>query len=194
MITDASVEVGPALFISLLIITLSFIPIFTLEGQEGRLFGPLAFTKTYAMAGAALLAIVVIPILMGYWIRGKIPPESSNPLNRFLIRVYHPLLLKVLHWPKTTLLVAALSVLTVLWPLNKVGGEFLPQINEGDLLYMPSANAAGDFRSRGGEHAAKKRQADYERTGSGAGIWQNRESGNRHRFSSTGDGRNDYPA
>ncbi len=131
VITDASVEVGPALFISLLIITLSFIPIFTLEGQEGRLFGPLAFTKTYAMAGAALLAIVVIPILMGYWIRGKIPPESSNPLNRFLIRVYHPLLLKVLHWPKTTLLVAALSVLTVLWPLNKVGGEFLPQINEG---------------------------------------------------------------
>lgn len=124
VITDASVEVGPALFISLLIITLSFIPIFTLEGQEGRLFGPLAFTKTYAMAGAALLAIVVIPILMGYWIRGKIPPESSNPLNRFLIRVYHPLLLKVLHWPKTTLLVAALSVLTVLWPLNKVGGEF----------------------------------------------------------------------
>ncbi len=140
VITDASVEVGPALFISLLIITLSFIPIFTLEGPEGRLFGPLAFTKTYAMAGAALLAIVVIPILMGYWIRGKIPPESSNPLNRFLIRVYHPLLLKVLHWPKTktTLLVAALSVLTVLWPLNKVGGEFLPQINEGDLLYMPS--------------------------------------------------------
>ena len=138
VITDASVEVGPALFISLLIITLSFIPIFTLEGQEGHLFGPLAFTKTYAMAGAALLAIVVIPILMGYWIRGKIPPESSNPLNRFLIRVYHPLLLKVLHWPKTTLLVAALSVLTVLWPLNKVGGEFLPQINEGDLLYMPS--------------------------------------------------------
>lgn len=100
VITDASVEVGPALFISLLIITLSFIPIFTLEGQEGRLFGPLAFTKTYAMAGAALLAIIVIPILMGYWIRGKIPPESSNPLNRFLIRAYHPLLLKVLHWPK----------------------------------------------------------------------------------------------
>ena len=130
VITNASVEVGPALFISLLIITL--------EGQEGRLFGPLAFTKTYAMAGAAFLAIVVIPILMGYWIRGKIPAESSNPLNRFLIRIYHPLLLKVLHWPKTTLLVAVLSILTVIWPLNKVGGEFLPQINEGDLLYMPS--------------------------------------------------------
>lgn len=138
VITNAAVEVGPALFISLLIITLSFIPIFTLEGQEGRLFGPLAFTKTYAMAGAALLAIVVIPILMGYWIRGKIPKESSNPLNRFLIRIYHPLLLKVLHWPKVTLLIALLSLTTILWPLSKIGGEFLPSINEGDLLYMPS--------------------------------------------------------
>jgi Cu(I)/Ag(I) efflux system membrane protein CusA/SilA len=138
VITDASVEVGPALFISLLIITLSFIPIFTLEGQEGRLFGPLAFTKTYSMAGAAVLAIVVIPILMGFWIRGKIPAETSNPLNRFLIKLYHPLLLKVLHWPKLTLLVATLSIFTVVWPLSKVGGEFLPQINEGDLLYMPS--------------------------------------------------------
>lgn len=138
VITNASVEVGPALFISLLIITLSFIPIFTLEGQEGRLFGPLAFTKTYSMAGAAALAIIVIPILMGFWIRGKIPAETSNPLNRLLIKAYHPLLLRVLHWPKTTLLVAALSIFTVIWPLSKVGGEFLPKINEGDLLYMPS--------------------------------------------------------
>ncbi len=138
VITEASVAVGPALFISLLIITLSFIPIFTLEGQEGRLFGPLAFTKTYAMAGAALLAILVIPILMGFWIRGRIPAENSNPLNRLLIRIYHPLLLKVLHWPKLTLIVALLSIFTVLWPLSKVGGEFLPKINEGDLLYMPS--------------------------------------------------------
>ncbi|MFH7827605.1 CusA/CzcA family heavy metal efflux RND transporter [Kluyvera chengduensis] len=137
-ITDAAVEVGPALFISLLIITLSFIPIFTLEGQEGRLFGPLAFTKTYAMAGAAALAIVVIPILMGFWIKGKIPAESRNPLNRFLMAIYHPLLLKVLKWPKLTLLVALLSIFTVVWPLSKVGGEFLPKINEGDLLYMPS--------------------------------------------------------
>ncbi|MDF7662257.1 CusA/CzcA family heavy metal efflux RND transporter [Erwiniaceae bacterium L1_54_6] len=138
VITDAAVEVGPALFISLLIITLSFIPIFTLEGQEGRLFGPLAFTKTWSMAGAAALAIVVIPILMGWWIRGKIPAESDNPLNRLLIKMYHPLLLKVLHWPKLTLLVAALSIFTVWWPLSQVGGEFLPKINEGDLLYMPS--------------------------------------------------------
>jgi len=138
VITNASVEVGPALFISLLIITLSFIPIFTLEGQEGRLFGPLAFTKTWSMAGAALLAIMVIPVLMGFWIRGKIPAENRNPLSRVLIRLYHPLLLKVLHWPKATLLVAMLSILTIIWPLSKVGGEFLPQINEGDLLYMPS--------------------------------------------------------
>ncbi|MFA1017423.1 Cu(+)/Ag(+) efflux RND transporter permease subunit SilA [Enterobacter sp. SAT-E-asb] len=138
VITNASVEVGPALFISLLIITLSFIPIFTLEGQEGRLFGPLAFTKTYAMAGAAALAIILIPILMGFWIRGKIPAETRNPLNRLLINAYHPLLIRVLHWPKTTLLVATLSIFTVIWPLSQVGGEFLPKINEGDLLYMPS--------------------------------------------------------
>ena len=138
VITNASVEVGPALFIRLLIITLSFIPIFTLEGQEGRLFGPLAFTKTYSMAGAAMLAIIVIPILMGFWIRGKIPAENSNPLNRLLINAYHPLLIRVLHWPKATLLVAALFIFTVIWPLSQVGGEFLPKINEGDLLYMPS--------------------------------------------------------
>ncbi|OZI39318.1 CusA/CzcA family heavy metal efflux RND transporter [Bordetella genomosp. 1] len=138
VITNASVEVGPALFISLLIITMSFIPIFTLEGQEGKLFGPLAFTKTWSMAGAALLAVVAIPILMGFWIRGRIPDENRNPLNRVLIRIYRPLLLRVLHWPKATLLVAALSILTVAWPLGRVGGEFLPQINEGDLLYMPS--------------------------------------------------------
>ncbi|MGG4608042.1 efflux RND transporter permease subunit [Providencia sp. Me31A] len=138
LITDSAVEVGPALFISLLIITLSFIPIFTLEGQEGRLFGPLAFTKTYAMAGAAALALVVIPILMGYWIRGNIPNENKNPLNRWLISLYSPLLLKVLAWPKTTLLIALLSLFTVIWPLKHLGGEFLPSINEGDLLYMPS--------------------------------------------------------
>lgn len=138
VITDSAVEVGPALFISLLIITLSFIPIFTLEGQEGRLFGPLAFTKTYAMAGAAALALIVIPILMGYWIRGNIPNENKNPLNRWLISLYSPLLTKVLAWPKTTLLIGFLSLFTVIWPLKHLGGEFLPAINEGDLLYMPS--------------------------------------------------------
>ncbi|WP_275075398.1 efflux RND transporter permease subunit [Providencia rettgeri] len=138
LITDSAVEVGPALFISLLIITLSFIPIFTLEGQEGRLFGPLAFTKTYAMAGAAALALIVIPILMGYWIRGNISNENKNPLNRWLIAIYSPILLKVLAWPKMTLLIGVLSLFTVIWPLKHLGGEFLPSINEGDLLYMPS--------------------------------------------------------
>ncbi len=138
VITDSAVEVGPALFISLLIITLSFIPIFTLEGQEGRLFGPLAFTKTYAMAGAAALALIVIPILMGYWIRGNIPNENKKPLNRWLISLYSPILIKVLAWPKTTLLIGFLSLFTVIWPLKHLGGEFLPAINEGDLLYMPS--------------------------------------------------------
>lgn len=139
VITEAACEVGPALFFSLLIITLSFIPVFTLEAQEGRLFGPLAFTKTYAMAAAAGLSVTLIPVLMGYWIRGRIPDEAKNPLNRWLIRTYHPLLEAVLRRPRTTLAVAALLFLTALWPISRLGGEFLPPLDEGDLLYMPSA-------------------------------------------------------
>ncbi|UNG16880.1 efflux RND transporter permease subunit [Stutzerimonas zhaodongensis] len=139
VITEAAVEVGPALFFSLLIITLSFIPVFTLEAQEGRLFGPLAFTKTYAMAAAAGLSVTLVPVLMGYWIRGKIPDEHRNPLNRGLIWIYKPALDAVLRWPKTTLLVAVLVFLTGLWPASRLGGEFLPPLDEGDLLYMPTA-------------------------------------------------------
>ncbi|MGD9729674.1 MAG: efflux RND transporter permease subunit, partial [Nitrospiraceae bacterium] len=139
VMTQAAVEVGPALFFSLLIITLSFVPVFTLEAQEGRLFGPLAFTKTYAMAAAAGISVTLIPILMGYWIRGKLPAESRNPLNRGLIRLYRPLLEAVLQHPKVTLIVAILVFLTSLWPLSRLGGEFLPPLDEGDLLYMPSA-------------------------------------------------------
>ena len=139
VITDAAVEVGPALFFSLLIITLSFIPVFTLEAQEGRLFGPLAFTKTYAMAAAAGLSVTLVPVLMGFWIRGKIPDEARNPLNRGLIRVYRPALEAVLRWPKTTLAVAVLVFLTGLYPVTRLGGEFLPPLDEGDLLYMPTA-------------------------------------------------------
>ena len=139
VLTDAAVEVGPALFFSLLIITLSFIPVFTLQAQEGRLFGPLAFTKTYAMAGAALLSVTLIPVLMGYWIRGRIPEETKNPLNRVLINAYRPLLDKVLRHPKTTLVIAVLVLLSALWPISRLGGEFLPPLDEGDLLYMPSA-------------------------------------------------------
>jgi Cu(I)/Ag(I) efflux system membrane protein CusA/SilA len=139
VVTDAASEVGPALFFSLLIITLSFIPVFTLEAQEGRLFGPLAFTKTYAMAAAAGLSVTLIPVLMGYWIRGRIPDEAKNPLNRWLIRAYQPLLDAVLRHPKLTMAAAALIFLTALWPMSRLGGEFLPPLDEGDLLYMPSA-------------------------------------------------------
>ncbi|WP_337783278.1 efflux RND transporter permease subunit [Sutterella wadsworthensis] len=138
VITEAAVEVGPALFMSLLIITLSFIPIFTLEGQEGRLFGPLAWTKTWSMAASAFLAVVLVPVLMGLWIRGKIPPEDKNPLNRWLVRLYQPLLMGVLRRPKTTLVAALLVLIGGLYPVEKLGGEFLPQIAEGDILYMPS--------------------------------------------------------
>ncbi|MGZ5215785.1 MAG: efflux RND transporter permease subunit [Caldimonas sp.] len=137
--TDAAVEVGPALFFSLLIITLSFIPVFTLEAQEGRLFGPLAFTKTYAMAAAAGLSVTLIPVLMGYWIRGRIPDEHSNPITRGLIAVYRPALEWVLRRPKATLGIALLLLATTVWPLLRLGGEFLPNFDEGDLFYMPSA-------------------------------------------------------
>ncbi|MEB0013225.1 efflux RND transporter permease subunit [Glaciimonas sp. Gout2] len=139
VIGDAAAEVGPALFFSLLIIVLSFIPVFTLEAQEGRLFAPLAFTKTYAMAAAAGLAVTLIPVLMGYLIRGRIPEEQKNPLNRFLIALYRPLLDIVLRFPKLTLLGAALVVIVTIWPMRHLGAEFMPPLDEGDVLYMPSA-------------------------------------------------------
>jgi len=139
VIADSAAEVGPALFFSLLVITLSFIPVFTLEAQEGRLFAPLAFTKTYAMAAAAGLSVTLIPVLMGYLIRGRIPEEQKNPLNRWLIAAYRPLLDVVLRRPKTTLVVAALAAAATIYPASRLGGEFLPPLDEGDLLYMPSA-------------------------------------------------------
>ncbi len=130
---------GPALFFSLLVITLSFVPVFTLEAQEGRLFSPLAFTKTYAMAAAAGLSVTLVPVLMGYLIRGRIPQENSNPLNRFLMAAYRPLLEAVLRFPKATLVVAAVLLGLTAIPVSRLGGEFLPALDEGDLLYMPSA-------------------------------------------------------
>lgn len=139
VIGHAAAEVGPALFFSLLIITLSFIPVFTLEAQEGRLFSPLAFTKTYSMAAAAGLSVTLVPVLMGYLIRGRIPPEQSNPLSRWLIRAYRPVLARVLAWPKTTLAIAAVLLAATAWPVMRIGGEFMPPLDEGDLLYMPSA-------------------------------------------------------
>jgi Cu(I)/Ag(I) efflux system membrane protein CusA/SilA len=139
VITDASIEVGPALFFSLLIITLSFLPVFTLQAQEGRLFAPLAFTKTYAMAASAALAITLTPVLMGYWIRGRIPSEDANPLNRWLASLYQPAIDFSLRQPKLIVLIAALAFATTAWPLMRVGGEFMPMMDEGDLLYMPTA-------------------------------------------------------
>ncbi|MFX1710229.1 efflux RND transporter permease subunit [Stutzerimonas stutzeri] len=139
VMTRAAQEVGPALFFCLLIITLSFIPVFNLEAQEGRLFGPLAFTKTYAMAAAAGLSVTLVPVLMGYWIRGRLPDETRNPLNRGLIQLYRPALEAVLAHPKSTIVVALLVLATTLWPVSRLGGEFLPPMDEGDLLYMPSA-------------------------------------------------------
>jgi copper/silver efflux system protein len=136
---DAAAQVGPALFSSLLIITLSFVPVFTLEAQEGRLFSPLAYTKTYAMAAAAGLAVTLIPVLMGYLIRGRIPDERRNPLSRALIALYRPLLNRVLAFPKTTLAVALVILAATLYPASRLGGEFMPPLDEGDLLYMPSA-------------------------------------------------------
>ena len=138
IVAASATEVGPALFFSLLIITMSFLPVFTLEAQEGRMFSPLAFTKTYAMAAAAILAITVVPILMGFFIRGRVLPENRNPLNRFLMRVYKPAITGVLKYPKTTVTVALLLMVVGLWPATQIGSEFIPPLDEGDLMYMPT--------------------------------------------------------
>ena len=132
-------EVGPALFFSLLIITVSFLPVFALEGQEGRLFSPLAYTKTFAMAGAAMLSVTLVPVLMMLFIRGKIMPEAKNPVNRFLIWAYRPLIAGVMRWKKMTLLVAVLVLGASIYPASKLGSEFMPTLNEGSLLYMPAS-------------------------------------------------------
>ncbi|MFZ5798239.1 MAG: efflux RND transporter permease subunit [Desulfobulbaceae bacterium] len=138
IIQDAATEVGPTLFYSLLVITISFVPVFTLQEQSGRLFKPLAFTKTYAMGAAALLSITIVPVLMGWFIRGKIKPEHANPINRLLIRIYHPIVDLVLKWRLTTLALALAAMLSIVYPLSKMGSEFMPPLYEGDLLYMPT--------------------------------------------------------
>ncbi len=139
LVVESCVQVGPALFFSLVVIALSFVPVFALEAQEGRLFSPLAFTKTYAMAAAAGLSVTLVPVLMGYFIRGRIPHEAANPVNRLLIAVYRPALDAVLRFPKATLVVAAAVLALTVIPVTRLGGEFMPALDEGDLLYMPSA-------------------------------------------------------
>ena len=138
VIKKATIEIGPALLFSQLIITLSFLPVFTLQGQEGRLFSPLAFTKTYAMAAATILSITLIPVLMGYFVRGKITPENKNPINCFLKAVYKPIIYAVLNAPKTILLVTSVIILLTYFPLSKLGSEFMPELDEGDWMYMPT--------------------------------------------------------
>ena len=138
VIAEAATEVGPPLFFSLLIITLSFLPVFTLQEQEGRMFSPLAFTKTYSMAGAAILSITLVPVLMGYFIRGKITPEHKNPLNRLLTWLYRPLINVVTRRPFTVLIVSTLLLLIGMWPATQLGSEFMPDLNEGDIMYMPT--------------------------------------------------------
>ena len=138
VVAESAAEVGPALFFSLLIITVSFVPVFTLEAQEGRMFSPLAFTKTYAMAASAALAVTLVPVLMGYFIRGKVLPEHKNPLNRALIGVYMPALKTVLNYPKSTLVLALVITVIGFWPVSQIGSEFIPPLDEGDLMYMPT--------------------------------------------------------
>ncbi|AWL12309.1 Cation efflux system protein CusA [Saliniradius amylolyticus] len=138
VVARSASEVGPALFFSLLIITVSFLPVFTLEAQEGRMFAPLAYTKTYAMAAAAALAVTLVPVLMGYFVRGKVLPEQKNPLNKGLTALYRPVLKLALGYPKTTVLLAVLVTLIGFWPVNKIGSEFMPPLDEGDLMYMPT--------------------------------------------------------
>ena len=138
VVADSAVEVGPALFFSLLIITVSFVPVFTLEAQEGRMFSPLAFTKTYAMAASAGLAVTLVPVLMGYFIRGRVLPEHKNPVNRLLVGVYMPVLKAVLSFPKTTIALVLAITLVGFWPVSKIGSEFIPPLDEGDLMYMPT--------------------------------------------------------
>lgn len=142
VIADAATEVGPPLFFSLVIITLSFLPVFTLEAQEGRLFAPLAFTKTYAMAASAALSITLVPVLMGYFIRGKVTPEHKNPINRLLIAIYQPVIHTVLRFPWSTLVLAAAIMLAGVWPAQQLGSEFMPPLDEGDLMYMPTTYPA----------------------------------------------------
>jgi len=141
IVAKSASEVGPALFFSLLIITVSFVPVFTLEAQEGRMFSPLAYTKTYAMAAAAILAITLVPVLMGYCVRGKILPERKNPINRVLIGAYRPVLRTVLHYPKMTIVMSLVILVIGFWPVSKIGSEFIPPLDEGDLMYMPTTYA-----------------------------------------------------
>jgi Cu(I)/Ag(I) efflux system membrane protein CusA/SilA len=148
LVRQASIEVGPPLFFSLLIITLSFLPVFTLEAQEGKLFAPLAFTKTFAMAAAAFLSITLVPVLMGYFVRGHITPEHRNPVNRLLIAVYGPVIKLLLKAPVLVLVLALTVAASGVYPLTKLGSEFMPDLDEGDVMYMPTTFPGSNYCSK----------------------------------------------
>ena len=180
ILIEAASQVGPALFFSLLIITVSFMPIFTLEAQEGRLFSPLAFTKTFAMAAAAILSVTLVPALMVVFVRGKIIPEHRNPINRFLIWIYRPVIKAVMR-AKILVILIALAVLAVtIWPARQLGTEFMPNLNEGTLLYMPTT-LPGHFRHQGRRVAADAGPDHQELSRSGVGLRQGRPRGDRDR-------------
>ena len=138
VLIEAAIEVGPALFFSLLVITVSFLPIFALEAQEGRMFKPLAYTKTFCMAAAALLSVTLVPALMPLFVRGRIMPEHRNPVNRALMWIYRPVIRLALRFKAATIAIAVLVLLASLWPASRLGSEFMPTLNEGTLFYMPT--------------------------------------------------------
>ena len=177
-------EVGPALFFSLLIITVSFLPVFTLEAQEGRLFSPLAYTKTFSMAGAALLSVTLVPVLMILFVRGRIMPEAKNPVNRFLIWIYRPVIAWVMRWKKTTIVLAIVALAVSLYPASKLGTEFMPTLNEGTLLYMP-ASLPGMSVTKAAELLQTQDKIIRSFPGSGVGLRQGRTRADRDRPGAT---------
>ena len=192
VIAAASVEVGPALFFSLLIITLSFVPVFTLEAQEGRLFAPLAYTKTYAMAAAAGLAVTLVPVLMGYFVRGRIPSEAANPLNRWLIAGYRPVLAAALAWPKATLVAAGLALAATAWPVLAARRRIHAADGRGRSA-VHAHRAAGIVGGQGGRAPPADRPADQDGSRGRARVRQGgpRRIGDRPR--ADGDDRDDDP-
>ena len=190
LVVESAQEVGGSLFISLLIITASFLPVFALQDQEGRLFKPLAWTKTLAMASAAILSITLVPVAMGYFIRGGVKPESANPVNRFLIRIYRPVIELVLRKRWQTIAIAAAILVATILPWSRLGSEFMPPLNEGSIMDMPSLFPGCGSR-RGEADPAAERCGSRENSGSANGARQDRTCRKRHGHGAAVDDRND---
>ena len=191
IIIDACREVGPALFFSLLIITVSFLPVFTLEAQEGRMFAPLAYTKTFAMAGAALLSITLVPVLMFLFIRGKIMPEQKNPVNRLLVWIYRPIIAWVMRWKKLTIIAATLVLAITVYTGSQTGQRVHANIERGEFT-VHADHFAGDIRHQSRRAVADPGQNHQDISRSGVRVRQGRARQYRHRPGSAGDGRNDH--